>query len=289
MRFGSTVPLASFVPPTSGAGQLSAGERYEQSVAQVPRALEALIAAGCEFAEFGVGMTAPELPESAFEGFRRAVEASGLRAECFNSYIPPRLKLVGPNRDWKAIQQYVAVSAERMASLGGEVVVFGSGGARSVPEGYPRQKAEAELIEFLQMAGEHAQQFGLQIAVEPLNRRESNILNTIAEALALVERVAHPHVGVLADFYHLDEEGEPFEHIAQAGERLFHVHVADTGRLYPGSGSYDYPSFYAALQGAGYDRRISIECNWHNFAEEVGPAMRFLRESYRAFLESQGS
>ncbi|MCJ7831372.1 MAG: sugar phosphate isomerase/epimerase, partial [Dehalococcoidia bacterium] len=98
-------------------------------------------------------------------------------------------------------------------------------------------------------------------------------------AVALAERVNRPEIGVLADFYHLEVEKEPFEHITQAGRHVIHVHVADTGRLYPGSGSYDYPGFWRAVRGAGYDGRVAIECNWRDFPTEAGPAMRFLRRS----------
>ncbi|MDA1192645.1 MAG: sugar phosphate isomerase/epimerase [Candidatus Poribacteria bacterium] len=279
MRFGCCVALASFVPPTSGAKQLDAGARYEQSVAQVPAAMDVLEQAGCDFAEFGVGMVAPELPDEAFERFQRALESSGLVAECFNSYIPPDIKLVGHQRDWQRIEQYVRVSAERVAAVGGKVIVFGSGGARSIPDGFDRAVAEDQLIAFCRLAAEHAQNHGIRIAIEPLNTKESNVLTSVEEGVAFVKRVDRPDVKVLADFYHMMEEDEPFSHMTDAGEELIHVHVADTGRLYPGSGDWDYPGFYAALRDGRYDSRISVECNWKDFRNEVAPAMTFLRES----------
>ena len=98
----------------------------------------------------------------------------------------------------------------------------------------------------------------------------------------MAKRVDMPEVAVLADFYHMDEEDEPLSNIADAGAQLAHVHVADTGRLYPGTGSYDYPGFWAALGEAGYDARISVECNWRDFPSEVAPAMAFLRQSHGA-------
>jgi hypothetical protein len=87
-------------------------------------------------------------------------------------------------------------------------------------------------------------------------------------------------------FSHLEVEREPFDHIPPAGSRLLHVHVADTGRLHPGVGSYDYMGFYRALRKAGYDARISIECNWCDFLREIAPAMRFVRQSWEGSLSA---
>lgn len=283
MRFGCCVALASFVPPTSGAGQLPVRDAYEARVAAVPKALAALQEAGCDFAELGVGMVAPELPEEAFEEFRRVLRSSPLVVECYNSFIPPDVRLVGPERDPHRIERYVAVAIERVAATGGKVIVFGSGGARRIPEGYPRDAAERELREFLHLAAEHARRHGVIIAIEPLNRSESNVINSVAEAVGWARRVDREEVRVLVDFYHLTVEGEPFSHIAEAGRCLAHVHVADTGRLYPGSGSYDYGGFFAALHDAGYDERLSVECNWRDYEREVVTAMRFLRETYANF------
>lgn len=285
MRFGCCVALASFVPPTSGAGSIKAGSRYEAQTAAVPAALRAMEEAGCDFAEFGVGMVGPELPEESFNLFRSALDGAALKAECFNSFIAPHVKLTGENRDWNRIEQYVATAAERVAAVGGETIVFGSGGARNIPDRFPREEAEAQLEEFLHMCADKAGAAGIQIAIEPLNRRESNILNSVEEADEMAKRVNRPEIAVLADFYHLMEEREPFEAIENCGNRLIHVHVADTGRLYPGSGRYDYPRFYEALYEAGYDRRISVECNWNDFAAETKPAIAFLRESHADAVE----
>ena len=280
MRFGCCVALASFVPPTSGAGSSDGNGRYESQVSAVAGALRALESAGCDFAEFGVGMVGPELPEESFALFQKALESSSLRAECFNSFIAPDVQLTGPERDWKRVERYVGAAVERVAALKGEVIVFGSGAARNVPEGFSRASAEDQLAEFLEMCAETASGVNMKIAIEPLNRRESNILNTAREARAMAERVDRPEIGVLVDFYHLMEEREPFEEIEECGERLLHAHAADTGRLYPGSGRYDYPRFYEALHEAGYDRRVSVECNWRDFAAEAAEAVPFLRRSY---------
>lgn len=278
MRFGCCVPLGTFVPPTGGAAQLDEENALDTRMRQLQEAVRIVEDAGCDFLEFGVGVVAPEQPESVFERLRATLGRTTLVPECFSSFVPPEIALVGDGRDRKRIGNYVAVSARRVAALGGKIIVFGSGKARSIPPGLSRETAEAHLLEFLNLAAGHARANGIRIAIEPLNRSESNVVNSLAEAVALAERVNRPEVGVLVDFYHLDVEKEPLEHIPQAGKQLIHVHVADSGRLYPGSGSYDYPGFWRALQGAAYDGRVTIECNWRDFAAELGPAMRFLRK-----------
>ncbi len=279
MRFGCCVPLGVFYPPTSGVKQLDQQDALDARMQQVRDALRVVEDAGCDFVEFGVGLVTPEQPEAVFERFQATLERSCLVPECFSSYVPSDISLIGDKRDRKRIENYVAVSARRVAALGGEIIVFGSGKARSIPEGVSRETADNHLLEFLHLAADHARENGIRIGIEPLNRSESNILTSVAEAVALAERVNRPEIGVVADFYHLQVEEEPFEHISQAGKRLIHVHVADTGRLYPGSGSYDYPGFWRAVRGAGYDDRVTIECNWRDFPAEAGPAMQFLRRS----------
>jgi sugar phosphate isomerase/epimerase len=279
MRFGICVPLGTLVPPTSGVAQMDAAQAVEARVRQVGDALRVVEQAGCDFVEFGVGVVTPEEPDAVFERLQAVLKDSVLAVEAFSSYVPPDIRLVGPARDRGRIERYVAVSARRVAALGGQIIGFGSGKARSVPAGVPRETADAQLVEFLHLAADHAALHGIRIAIEPMNRSESNILNSVAECVTLAERVNRREVGVLVDFYHLELEQEPIRHIAEAGRHVIHVHVADTGRLYPGSGRYDYPAFWRAVRDAGYDGRVTIECNWRDFAHEAAPAMRFLRQS----------
>jgi sugar phosphate isomerase/epimerase len=148
-----------------------------------------------------------------------------------------------------------------------------------VPDGFPMEEAQIQLADFLDVAGDAAKQYGLKVAIEPLNRKESNVINSVAEALELAIAVGRPEVRVLADLYHIDEEQEPLSHVADAGPWMLHTHTADTGRYRPGSGSYDNLGFMRALLNAGYDGRMSVECSWGDFAAEAPLALEFLRET----------
>ena len=253
---------------------------YRSKLEKAPAVLKTLSDCGCDFFEFGVGMLCPEAPRSLFEEFNALVDNYPLQAACFNSFIPTDLKVTGPNVDNARLTNYIAQAVQRGAELGGEVIVFGSGGARSVPEGFSPHRAHDQILEFLASAAEHAQKNGMVIAIEPLNRSETNLINSIAEAVQYADEIAQPEIRVLVDFYHLMVEGESFDQIVNAGDRIAHVHVADTDRLYPGSGKYDYQGFAQSLAEAGYDKRISVECNFRDFDREVPQSVRFLRQVF---------
>ena len=282
MKLSCCAGLASFVPQTVDAKQLDTGSAYRAKLEKAPATLKTLSEAGCDFFEFGVGMLCPESPKSLFEGFKEMLSDYSLRAECFNSFIPADLKVTGPDVDKARLDNYLANATERAAELGGEIIVFGSGGARGVPEGFSRKRAHDQILEFLEAAGNYAARHGLVIAIEPLNRAETNTINSIAEAVQLAAELDKPEVQVLVDFYHQMLEGEAFDQIVRAGERIVHVHVADTDRLYPGSGEYDYGRFAESLADAGYNKRVSVECNFRDFDKEVPPSIQFLHEVFNA-------
>ncbi|MCB0063673.1 MAG: hypothetical protein KDE19_16235, partial [Caldilineaceae bacterium] len=116
--------------------------------------------------------------------------------------------------------------------------------------------------------------------IEPLNRRESNIINSVPEGAALADRVDRASIRALADFYHMEEENEPLSNIVACKAQLAHVHVADSDRRAPGTGSYPYAEFVQQLRAADYDGMVSIECRWEDFAAEAGPANAFLRQVF---------
>ena len=280
MKLSCCAGLASFVPQTVDAKQLDTGAAYKAKLEKAPATLKTLSDAGCDFFEFGVGMLCPESPKSLFEEFKDIVSDYSLQAECFNSFIPADLRVTGPDVDKARLDSYLAAATERAAELGGEIIVFGSGGARQVPEGFSRTRAHDQILEFLETAANYARRHELIIAIEPLNRSETNVINSIAEAVQFADELMQPEVQVLVDFYHQMLEAEAFDEIVSAGERIVHVHVADTDRLYPGSGRYDYQRFAKSLADAGYNKRVSVECNFRDFDKEVPQSIQFLHEVF---------
>ena len=88
----------------------------------------------------------------------------------------------------------------------------------------------------------------MRLAVEPINRYETTLINNVAEGLALIDRVAAENLGLLFDTFHANiEEPSLQESLVAAGDRLFHVHVADSNRWHPGAGHVDFAGFLDAL------------------------------------------
>lgn len=245
-------------------------------------------AAGFDYLECTVVSLLPEATESLFAPILEKYQAAPIPVLACNVFLPGDLKVVGPDLDQRRIRSYVQTAMRRVMLIGARVVVFGSGKARMIPDGFDRADAEAQIVDFLQLVADEAEQHGITVVIEPLNRRESNILNSVPEGDAMAARVNRPSIRNLADFYHMDEEDEPLTNIVLCKERLAHVHVADSGRRAPGTGSYPYADFVEQLRLANYDGMVSVECRWEDFAAEAGPACAYLHKVFGLFGISGG-
>jgi sugar phosphate isomerase/epimerase len=118
------------------------------------------------------------------------------------------------------------------------------------------------LGEILYDAAEGAWHLGIRLALEPLNRYETDLIQNAAQALDFLRQVDHPALGLLLDTYHVNIEeaswSEPFQRVTAAG-KLFHVHLGDNNRLPPGKGLIDFPAILRVLQSAGYNGFLSAE------------------------------
>ena len=106
-----------------------------------------------------------------------------------------------------------------------------------VKPGVSQDQAMAWLVAALQECCTVAADAGVRIALEPINRYETTLINNIGQGLALVEAVGAPNMGLLADTFHMNIEDPSIEDsIRAAGDRIFHFHVADSNRWHPGAG-----------------------------------------------------
>lgn len=223
------------------------------------------------------------MSETQFEHSQRQIENSALKAETFNCMLTGAFNIVGENRNLNAIEQDLKKAFLRARLLGGKVLVLGSGGARRIPDGYDFEKGKKEFICFLQIVNELAELNGLEIVLEPLNKKETNLINRVDEAYNLVQEVALPHIRVLADLYHMAIEQEDFSVFNRVGADLCHVHLANPdGRFYPSRQDvYDYEPFFTGLKKIGYQGRISLECvskSPQKWMEEAAEGLLFLKQ-----------
>lgn len=123
-------------------------------------------------------------------------------------------------------------------------------------------EGRTRLVEILRQAGNYAQSRGIRIVLEPINRYQSDGITTIKDGLLFLEEVEHSEIGLLVDTCHMVMEetswDEPLRQIAAAG-KLWHVHIADSNRRYPGQGFVDFPTIISTLNKLGYDQSLVME------------------------------
>jgi sugar phosphate isomerase/epimerase len=128
------------------------------------------------------------------------------------------------------------------------------------PKGQTHEQSMGFLVEALQECATEAGPHNVKYALEPINRYETDLIHTVDEGLDLIERVGAANFGLLLDTFHMNiEEPVVEESIRACGERIFHFHVADSNRWYPGMGHLDFKSIISALFATGYQGYISGE------------------------------
>lgn len=160
---------------------------------------------------------------------------------------------------------------------------YGMFSTRLPPYDPPRSAQEDRriLLEELHALGEHAATAGTVLLLEPLNRYEDHMVNTLGDAVGLVEAVGLSSVRVIADTFHMSiEEPDIAASLRAAAPYLGHVQLGDTNRLEPGAGHYDWPGTLGALAEIGYDGWLAMECGLSGPpATVLPPVSRLLRET----------
>ncbi len=237
---------------------------------------------GWDYIEFGVQNVLKGLtPDDQWTG-QADTKSLPVPLPAANGLVPATVPIVGPAVDFQRLTDYITKVITRAAKVGCTTLVFGSGGARNVPEGFGRDEARKQILAFLSMSAPIAQAAGVTIVVEPLNKGECNIINSISEGLKYVRELDHPHVRQLLDTYHLWLEQEPLTSIRDAGRLLKHVHLADRdGRTAPGeSGLSDYRGVFRILKEIAYDDKISVECNGWDWGAHGTKVLAYLKQQY---------
>lgn len=113
------------------------------------------------------------------------------------------------------------------------------------------------LDALLQALAEHPQ---TRLVIEPINRYETQLLNSVTEALRFLDRLKLDQVGLLLDTFHMNiEEPSILQSIVAAKDRLFHFHLADSNRWHPGAGHLDFSAVVEVLARIGYRNWLSAE------------------------------
>lgn len=169
------------------------------------------------------------------------------------------LSYTDPDPDVREAAIQRTISHIPFASQTGAVIIIGL--LRGIVKpGVGQDQAMTWLVEALQRCCHAAQPHGVRLALEPICRYETTLINTLADGLDLLRRVDAENMGLLPDTFHMNiEEPHIEESIRRCGDRIFHFHVADSNRWHPGAGHLDFASILRALASTDYQGYVSGE------------------------------
>ena len=220
----------------------------------------------------------PTKPEGEFETILNESVNSPLPVKACNSFIPGNLKSVGDEAAHQDILMFAETAFRRAQRAGVEIIVFGSGGSRFIPDGFSREKARTQFIELGKKMAPIAQKYNITIVLEPLNTAECNFINSVSEGGEIVKEIHHRHFMLLADLYHMKMENEGPESIAKYRKLIKHIHIAEKqDRAVPGAYDEDFRPYFNALKKIGYTGKISIEARWRDFDTQIPVAMETIK------------
>ena len=215
-----------------------------------------------------------------FIAFSKEEQLPCLTANCM---FPGVIKLVGPEVDYSAIDEYLDNAAEKFFRVGGQTVVFGSSGSRRCPEGWSYDTATEQLVKACaDHIAPYMKKHGIICAIEPLCSKECNLITTAKRGFEICKAANVSEVRLLIDMYHFDTENEPLESILDYTGYIQHIHIANARnerKLPKFSDTTDYKAFLDMLQKAEYSAGlISLEGRCENFFEEAKEAFEVLRQ-----------
>ncbi len=246
--------------------------------------LQTLKELGYDYVDGNVTSVAYSTDEE-LEGARELCRKYGFLVIRGNCLVPAAVKLTGENYDPEKVREYAKLAVSRSHAMGMKVLVLGSGGARQVPEGFDMATAEEQFVEAARIISEEAEKYGIKIALEHLNPRETNIMTSLTSDVEFVERIDHPACGVLFDYYHLDLDTDELQSIYDTGDKLYHVHYAvHDKRRYPTVADVEPEGdFFKVLKDVSYQGSVSIEAVEQpglTFAEQAKTSMEFLQAGF---------
>jgi len=166
-----------------------------------------------------------------------------------------------PSRAPEAAITRLTMALDKAAEMGCEAltgVTYGGIGERT---GVPPTEAEYDNVaRALEAAAKHARSLGLLFGIEPVNRYETHLINTARQAVEMIERVGAENMFVHLDTYHMNiEEKGAGNGIIDAREHLKYIHLSESDRGTPGSGTCDWDEIFATLKAIGFNGGLAME------------------------------
>jgi D-psicose/D-tagatose/L-ribulose 3-epimerase len=197
------------------------------------------------------------------EALHEALDAAGIRAVLTGFCTPTRDVSSEDEAVRTAGVDYVKGCVDLAVKAGSPIVAgplnHAVYSARMLPPD-ERSREFDRAARGLREAAEYAGERGISLALEPLNRWETDMLNTAAQGVAMCDAVGLDNVGLLLDTFHMNiEEQHVGDAIRGAGDRVFHVHGSENDRGVPGSGHVPWAEVAQALHDISYDGAVCLE------------------------------
>ena len=222
--------------------------------------IELLEGLGFDQIELGVAYFAT-LDDAGIQEVKKMFEGRKLTVRSCNCMFPGTITPLYKDEGLVEARAYLANVMPKLKEIGVTTAVFGSGGYRRMPEDIPEEKRHQLIRDLLVVMEEEARKNGVTIVIEPLNRKETNVLTTTKESMEYIRELELPNLKLLVDLYHFYCENEPIDRIYEYGPYIKHVHIAEpTRRDFLREGDeYDYAPFFKALHEVGYDGAVMFE------------------------------
>lgn len=206
-----------------------------------------------------IALIEPEAADT--EVTRRLLERHGIGA-CCSLGLPENAR---PTRDLEAALAFTRLALEKTAAIGATLftgVTYGSIGERT---GKPPTEAELDAVaRFLEKATALARGHGIEFGIEIVNRYETHLINTTEQAVAMIERVGAPNLVIHLDTYHMNiEAAGQANAIRAAGPHLAYIHLSESHRGVPGTGTIAWDEVFAGLAGLGFKGGMALESFIH--------------------------
>lgn len=177
----------------------------------------------------------------------------------------------GPNRDLSSedsevrsqgldyLRECIDIAAALGSSLVSGPMYSATGKARLIPKDAREQQWEWATAG-IRAAADHAGERGISLAIEPLNRYETDLVNTVDQGVELCKRVGRDNVGLLLDTFHMNiEEKRVGEAIRLGGDWMLELHACENDRGTPGQGHVDWGEVFDAVSEIGFDGLVALE------------------------------
>jgi sugar phosphate isomerase/epimerase len=218
---------------------------------------------GLELAPFTLAPRITDVTPAQRQQLRREAEAAGVQIIGLHWLLAKTegLQLTSPDAAvCQRTADYLVALARCCRDLGGELMVFGSPAQRRIPAGATREQATDYAVDTFCRSAAGIADAGVQLCLEPLAPAEADFIQTAGEAVAILERLAHPNFALHLDVKAMSSEAAPIpDLIRQHAARTGHFHANDANRRGPGFGDVDFVPIFAALKDTGYRGWVSVE------------------------------